>query len=134
MRIINEFINRDTTISKTNFCKEQFISIELLDKVLIAGICYKEISNKMYEKIKNDSLVYNNYSTNTLRFFKQLESIRNSITDDNNMDINKIYNLLFITSKNKINVEYKNNNDEYEKVLKTDENGNIVDDGYSILD
>lgn len=90
-RIITEFANRDKRIPKKYFCKEQCISIELLDKVLITGICYNEIPKKLYTKIKNDSLIYNNNSKSVLNFFEKIENIRDSINNGKKVDINEIY-------------------------------------------
>lgn len=87
-RIITEFANRDKRIPKKYFCKEQCISIELLDKVLITGICYNEIPKKLYTKIKNDSLIYNNNSKSVLNFFEKIENIRDSINNGKKVDIN----------------------------------------------
>lgn len=134
IRILIDFANRDLKESKAAFCEANTFDLELLEKVLIKSIVYDELPKKVYSKILNNSLLSGLNNARVLEFFKILELKKNEVKSGKEIDIHytylDMYRHFFPTSK----VTYEEEDIEEEKSLPMNEDGEIIDDGYSILD
>ena len=132
IKLIKCFVNRDKSISKPNFCKSCYIDIELFDKILIQSIIYSEISNKLYLKLKNDSLFYYNNSVKVSSFFSSLEEIKKNISDYNiTINVNNYYvELLEMYNNKDLKTRDTTSNNNY----NLDNNGNLIIPEFDIID
>ena len=132
IKLIKDFVNRDKNISKSIFCKSYYIDVELFDKVLIQAIIYSEISNKLYLKLKNDSLFYYNNSVKVSDFFSNLEKTKKSISDYNiTINVNNYYLYLLEIVNNK---NFKRKDTILNNIYNLDDNGNLIIPEFDIID
>lgn len=133
--LMKDFINRDMRISKKDFCKEKFIDIELLDKIIVHCILKSEISDRLYEKLKSNTLISCSYNQNTIMFFYRLDTLRKKISDEVIKDFDTISFYYNLREKNSNNSDNSYSNDESNKPNhEIDENGNIIINDFDIID
>lgn len=133
-KILKEFSKRDLIKSKSDFCEEHLFDIDLLEKMLIFSVVYNEIPKKVYNAIKENSLISINNPDIVNRFFDLLENLKEDVQTEKNFTpyelCKKVYSMLYpIVEKPQLESE---ENDSVSKCLN--EVGDLVDDGYSIID
>lgn len=136
VRILTEFANRNLKESKVAFCEANIFDLELLEKLLIKSIVYDELPKKVYSKILDNSLISGIDNSRVFEFFKILELKKNEVKSGKQVNIHytylAMYKHFFPATKETVNNEDEDN-EEREKSPKN-EDGLIIDDGYSILD
>lgn len=135
VRLLTEFANRNLKESKTAFCEANVFDLELLEKILIKSFIYDELPKKVYSKILENSLISGINNSRVFEFFKILELKKNELKSGKEVNIHytylAMYRHFYPTPKETV-VEEKD--DEEKRPLPVNEDGDIVDDGYSILD
>ena len=134
-KILKEFSKRDLRESKAAFCEAHFFDIELLEKILIFSIVYGELPKKTYSKIKENSLMSFSNSDEVNNFFNLLEKLKSDVKSGKTFGVHelykKVYNLLYLKSSISTSPE---NQTATQKTNCLNDDGDIVDDGYSIFD
>lgn len=133
LSILKEFSERDIRESKTEFCINHVFDIELLEKIFIFSIIHNELPNKIYLKIKENSLIAISDTNSVNNFFNLLEKLKEEVMSGKTFEVHELYNKVYNLLNPKKDIYYEND----ENVKSTNflnDNGDIVDDGYSIID
>lgn len=134
IKILTEFANRDLKESKLAFCKAKLFDLELLEKLLIKSIVYDELPKKVYSKILDNSLISGINNSRIFEFFKILELKKNEVKSGKQVNIHSLYLMLYKHFYSNQQKTIEENDTEEIKHTPTNNDGDIIDDGYSILD